>query len=54
MTLRQVWVRIKALPYDSPLWIEWRAAEEKREAEERVSEIEDVLAPYSRRPPEEG
>jgi hypothetical protein len=41
-----VWVRIKALPSDSPLWDDYRAAQEKAEADKQVSEVEDALAPF--------
>jgi hypothetical protein len=46
--MRQVWVRINALPFDAPLWEERHAAREKAEAEKQVADIEDVLKPFQK------
>lgn len=43
MTLRQLWVRIKALPWDAPLWVAVRDAEEQRK-QTKASDIDDALA----------
>ena len=46
MTLRQLWVRIKALPSDAPLWVEYREAQEKAEAVKQSQAIDDALAQF--------
>lgn len=47
MTLRQLWVRIQACPFESPLWIAWRAHQERAEADRKVAEVEDTLAIFT-------
>jgi hypothetical protein len=44
--LRQLWVRLKALPSDAPLWSALRAADEKVEAEQHAADIDDALTRY--------
>lgn len=46
MTIRQLWVRIKALPADAPLWLEYRAAQEEAEVTEQKKAMDDALAPF--------
>ncbi len=41
-------MRIKALPHDSPLWIEWREAREQAESDKQVKDVEDALAPFTK------
>ncbi len=41
-------MRILALPYDAPLWIDWREAREKAEADKQVKDVEDALAPFTK------
>lgn len=48
MTLRQLWVRIKALPYDAPLLVEIRALAEKAEEERGTHEVTDALSRFRR------
>lgn len=50
MTLRQLWVRVKALPWEAPLFVEWRAAVEKAAERDKVAGVEDALAMFGRRP----
>ena len=52
LTLRQLWVRIQACPEDSPLWLAWRSAQERAEAERKVAEVEDTLSIFTK--PKEG
>jgi hypothetical protein len=46
MTIRQVWVRVKALPHDAPLWAAERAAIEKAEKQQRDTALDDALTRY--------
>lgn len=41
MTLRQLWVRIKALPADCPLWVMF---ERDREENEATSAIDEAMS----------
>jgi hypothetical protein len=52
MTLRQLWVRFRALPADAPIWAELEAARERRAQEQQVQEIDDTLAMFQ--PPTRG
>jgi hypothetical protein len=44
MSLRQVWVRVRALPYGSPLHQSVDAAIEAAEREQQARDVDDVLA----------
>lgn len=46
MTLRQAWVRIRALPYDSPLAYALRDEAEAAEREQQKAELDDALTRY--------
>lgn len=46
MTLRQAWVRVRALPYDSPLAGALRDAAERAEQEQRSAALDDALTRY--------
>jgi len=48
MTLRQVWVRIKALPPEAPLRSELRREVEEAEDEQRRRDLDSALSPYQR------
>jgi len=46
-TLRQVWVRIQALPYESPLHAALREAEKQAEAARASAALDDVHNRYA-------
>ena len=46
MTLRQAWVRLRSLPYDSPLAATLRESAERAEQQQRAAEHDDVLNRY--------
>jgi hypothetical protein len=46
MTIRQLWVRIRALPADAPLWESYRAEEQKAEQAKRSAALDDVHNRY--------
>lgn len=48
MTLRQLWVRVRALPNDSWLKSAIRQAHEDAEDAEKVQQVEDTLAMFGR------
>jgi hypothetical protein len=52
MTLRQLWVRFRALPYDAPIWAALEEAREKRAELQQVRDIDDTLAMFQ--PPTRG
>lgn len=52
MTIRQLWVRVKALPWESPLWIAWRQEQEKAEERSKLEDVESALVMFGR--PDEG
>jgi hypothetical protein len=43
MSLRQAWVRIRALPYGSPLHLAIEKAQEAAELDQQARDIDDVL-----------
>lgn len=43
MSLRQFWVRLKALPDDSPLHDAFRAAQAKAEIDQQSRDVDDAL-----------
>ena len=43
MTLRQVWVRIQALPDDAPLWLAVRAEQEVAAEKQTLRDLDNVL-----------
>ena len=51
MTLRQVWVRIKALPDDAPLWTAIRAVQEAAAERQQLRDLDNVLDMFK---PKEG
>jgi hypothetical protein len=51
MTLRQVWVRIQALPEDAPLWNAVRAAREVAAERQQLADLDNVLDMFK---PKEG
>lgn len=46
MSLRQTWVRIKALPQDSPLSVELRREEAAAEEQRHYDETEEAINRY--------
>lgn len=46
MTIRQLWARIRALPYGSPLHEALAEAGERAAAERKVADVEDALNRY--------
>jgi len=48
MTLRQLSVRIRALPPDAPLWAVMRDAEETAKAARLNADLDDALRRYRR------
>ena len=48
LTLRQIWVRIKALPPDAPLIAVIEAMDADAEAEAKQREVEETLARFRR------
>lgn len=44
MTLRQLWIRIDALPPDAPLWMKVRERQAEVEATMQVDDIDATLA----------
>lgn len=51
MTLRQVWVRIQALPGDAPLWEAVRADQEVAAERQKLRDLDNVLDMFK---PKEG
>lgn len=49
LSLRQVWVRIRALGPDEALARELHAATEKAEDDRRQTDVEDALAAFGRK-----
>lgn len=49
MTLRQVWVRVRSLSYDSPLMGALRDEDEKAKEQRRADELDDALTRYKRK-----
>lgn len=49
LTLRQVWVRLRALPEEAPIWAVLDAEREKAEQRKQVDEIDAALAPFQRK-----
>lgn len=49
MSLRELWVRVQALPHDAPLWTVQAAAVEKAKAEKRSADIDDALNRYKQK-----
>jgi len=52
LTLRQIWVRIKALPPDAPLLAILEAEAGEAQAQAKADEIDALLAQFQ--PPKEG
>lgn len=46
MTLRQLHVRVQALPADCPFWVEVNAAREAAAHEKQLQDIDNVLAMF--------
>lgn len=46
MTLRQIWVRINALPYDSPYQAALREAKAQAESAEKAAAHDNALAAF--------
>lgn len=44
MSLRQLWVRIKALPQDAPLWLEVARDQAEAEAKAEADSLDETLA----------
>lgn len=44
LTLRQLWVRLKALPADAPLVAALNAAEEQAQRAEEAAAVDDAMA----------
>lgn len=51
MTLRQLWVRMQALPADTPFWVEVESARERDAVDQQVRDIDNVLDMFK---PKEG
>lgn len=51
MTLRQLWIRYQALPYDSPLDRALGVARTEADAARKATEVDDALTRYR---PKEG
>jgi hypothetical protein len=43
MTLRQLWVRMQALPADCPFWLEVEAERERDAVDQQARDIDNVL-----------
>lgn len=43
MTLRQVWVRIRSLPYGSPVHLAIEKAQETAELDQKAKTVDDAL-----------
>jgi hypothetical protein len=49
LTLRQVWVRLRALAEDAPLWVVLEAEQEKAKQRKQADDIDAALAPFKRK-----
>ena len=49
LSLRQVWVRLRSLSPEAPIWVVLEAEQEKAKQRKQVDDIDDALAPFMRK-----